>query len=428
MWGLFSRVMIPSQEAAAAVVNRPRGNFSDLYPRWLGARELFIHQRNPYGSDLTAEIQRGYWGHEVDSGNPAHPKDQAGFAYPLYVVFVLAPTILLPFEVVQVLYVILGIAMTVASLRLWCEAFDFSPRPQLFAAGAVLLTGSYPVVQALYLQQPVLIVAALLAAAFAFIARGALWSAGFVLAWAMIKPQVTLPLAAWLMLWSLARWKQRRALALSFGATMAFLFIASERLLPGWLWEWRAAVAAYSRYAAATPSHLEIFFGQTGGFLVSAALIIIVSALCWRARLALPDDGRFKLVAPLILASILVLNPLWREYDVLLLLPAALLLIGKLAGEEQALWPFEKAFIPVALGLLAWQWPAALGVFAMSFPAPGVAPDWLILPWLSLIYAPLPLVVSLLFVARTQITMGSEVRGVHGDASGKSVFTGHNAR
>ena len=41
MWFYVSRILVPYQRADAAAHERPRGNLSDLYPRWLGARELF---------------------------------------------------------------------------------------------------------------------------------------------------------------------------------------------------------------------------------------------------------------------------------------------------------------------------------------------------------------------------------------------------
>ena len=91
-----------SRDAGAAIV--PRGNLSDLYPRWLGARELLLHRRNPYGDDITHEIQKGYYGRALDPARPDDPRDQQGFAYPIYVVFLLAPLIGLPFHGVQIFF------------------------------------------------------------------------------------------------------------------------------------------------------------------------------------------------------------------------------------------------------------------------------------------------------------------------------------
>src|SRR5512142_3099214 len=100
-WMYVTRVLIPYQVADAAAHGRPRGNLSDLYPRWLGARELLLHGRDPYSAEVTREIQAGYYGRPLDPGRPGDPKDQQRFAYPVYVAFPLAPTVLLPFAWVQ---------------------------------------------------------------------------------------------------------------------------------------------------------------------------------------------------------------------------------------------------------------------------------------------------------------------------------------
>ena len=80
VWLYAQRVLIPYQMADAAAYNRPRGNLSDLYPRWIGARELLLHGRSPYSADVTREIQAGYYGRVLDPSRPADPKDQQAFA------------------------------------------------------------------------------------------------------------------------------------------------------------------------------------------------------------------------------------------------------------------------------------------------------------------------------------------------------------
>ena len=98
VWLYADRVLIPHQISDAAAHGRPRGNLSDLYLHWVGARELLLNGRDPYGSDVTREIQQGYYGRPLD--RPGDPKDQR-FAYPVYVTFFLAPTMHLPFETVR---------------------------------------------------------------------------------------------------------------------------------------------------------------------------------------------------------------------------------------------------------------------------------------------------------------------------------------
>src|SRR5579863_7450866 len=101
MWFYVQHILIPHQRAEAALHGTPRGNLSDLYPRWLGARELLLHHRDPYSPELTREIQIGYYGRALDPARPQDPMDQQSFAYPVYVVFLFAPTMTFPFAVVQ---------------------------------------------------------------------------------------------------------------------------------------------------------------------------------------------------------------------------------------------------------------------------------------------------------------------------------------
>ncbi len=74
MWFYVQCVLIPYQKADAVLHERPRGNLSDLYPRWLGARELLLHHRNPYGNDVAIEIQKGYYGRELDPAGLTIPR------------------------------------------------------------------------------------------------------------------------------------------------------------------------------------------------------------------------------------------------------------------------------------------------------------------------------------------------------------------
>src|ERR1700683_855688 len=147
MWFYVDRILVSYQVADSAAHQRPRGNLSDLYPRWLGARELLLHHRNPYGDDMTAEIQKGYYGRELDPARPDDPRDRQGFAYPVYVVFVLAPLIGFHFHVVQIFFYWLLAGLTAASVWLWLKALRWE-LPLLAVAACIAFTlGSFPAVQ-----------------------------------------------------------------------------------------------------------------------------------------------------------------------------------------------------------------------------------------------------------------------------------------
>src|ERR1017187_9417920 len=146
MWFYVDRILVGYQVADAAAHERPRGNLSDLYPRWLGARELLLHQRNPYGDDIAVEIQKGYYGRALDPTRPDDPKDQQGFAYPAYVVFLLAPTIDLPFDVVQIGFRWLLIGLAVATVLLWLYVLRWKPSRGTSLIFIVLMLGWLPMV------------------------------------------------------------------------------------------------------------------------------------------------------------------------------------------------------------------------------------------------------------------------------------------
>ena len=93
MWIYASRVLVPLQMHEAAKHDRPRGNLSDLYPRWLGARELLLHGRDPYSRRGHPRNSSGLLRSPARPARPDDPHDEQGFAYPVYVVFCLAPTI-----------------------------------------------------------------------------------------------------------------------------------------------------------------------------------------------------------------------------------------------------------------------------------------------------------------------------------------------
>src|SRR5271165_4994865 len=101
IWLYAQDVLIPYQKADAKAHGKPRGNLSDLYPRWLGARELLLHGRDPYSAEVRHDIQAGFYGRPLDPARADDPTDLEGFAYPVYVIFYLAPTVKLPFEIVQ---------------------------------------------------------------------------------------------------------------------------------------------------------------------------------------------------------------------------------------------------------------------------------------------------------------------------------------
>jgi hypothetical protein len=397
----FRNVIIPAQKAHAAAHNQPRGNNSDLYPRWLAAREVLLHGRDPYTKAFTEEIQLGYWGRRIDPNNPNDPKDQAGFAYPLYVVFLLAPTVTLTFESVQRLYWAIGVALCIASVWCWSRAFGIQSR-NVPGVAAILMLGCYPVVQALFLQQPVLIVAGLIAAALAATEAGMLAAAGILLALAMIKPQIAGPIAAWLLLWALSQWTSRKPLVIAFGASMVLLCAGAELLLSNWIGKWHEATAFYLEYNDAVPAHVQVLFGTYPGILIGFIMLSAVGVLCWTGRKDSPASDRFKLISVLVLVANLAVSPVWHEYDQMFVVPA-IMLIHHWRSEFWRLHPLAQAVVSLSAIAFLWHWVSAIILVGVSVALPIVPQKWQILPWLPVFFAPTLVLASLTLVARSRL-------------------------
>lgn len=376
-WCYADFILIAHEKSQAARDDIPRGNLSDLYPRWLGARELLLHGRDPYTPQITLEIQTGYYGRPLDPTRPNDPKDQQAFAYPLYVVFLLAPTVHLPFAQVQVGFRWLLVLLTLASVPLWLRALRWRVSPTAMVTWMVITLGSFPAIQGLKLQQLSLLVCALLAACVVAVVNGALILAGILLALATIKPQLTAIVAAWLLLWALADWRSRKCLALSFALTMVALLIGSEVLLPGWISRFRAAAADYWQYTGGGKSTLDVTLGTAFGKPIAILLWFTLAILGWRMRREPADGPAFGWALSFVLAVTIVVIPTFAPYNQLLLLPAFMLAV-RFLPELWGKGGMARLFLLLTGVAVLWSWvTAALADFALLlFPREFVLRTW----------------------------------------------------
>jgi len=334
MWFYVDEVLAPFQRREAAAHGRPRGNLSDLYPRWLGARELLLHHRDPYSPEITREIQTGYYGRPLDPNLPDDPKDQQRFAYPLYVVFFLAPTVTLPFPLVETIFRWLFVLSTLVSIPLWLRAARWRPSAAVVAVLGILTLGSFAVVQGIKLQQLSLMVNVVMAGSAAALVAGYFSLSGILLALAMIKPQLALPMAAWLTVWATGDWRRRGSFVWSFAVTMAVLLAASEFLLPGWMGRFRDGLAAYRQYTGGASSLMEVLLFPWLGKVIVALAIVSFAVLGWRLRRVEQGSIEFSTLLALLLAVTVLIAPTIAPYNHVLLLPGIFLI----AGQGRTLW------------------------------------------------------------------------------------------
>ena len=369
MWFYVQRVLAPHQRAEAAAHGWPRGNLSDLYPRWLGARELLLRHRDPYSAELTREIQSGYYGRPLDPSRPEDPKDQQRFAYPVYVVFLMAPTIGLPFSAAQICFRWLFVILTLGSVPLWLRVARWRPSLAGTSILVILTFGSFAVVQGIKLQQLSLVVNGIMAASAAALVAGHFALAGFLLAIATFKPQLALPMAAWLAVWAVSDWRRRQGFLWSFVVTMAVLFAAAEYVLPGWMSRFREAVSAYREYTQGASSLFEVLTTPAIGKVMVAATKIMVTAAGWRLRRASHDSIAFSAMLAVILAATVVIVPSFAPYNQVLLLPAVFLIALSWRDIWGRNW-LTRASCVVGTLVVFWPWLASCGLLLASLILP----------------------------------------------------------
>lgn len=396
MWLYAQRILIPHQVADATAHGRSRGNFSDLYPRWVGARELLLYGRDPYSVETAREIQAGYYGRPLDPSQHDDPKDQQAFAYPVYVVFYLAPTLHLPFETVQRGFFWILLVLTCSSVLVWLRILRWSASPWAQASMIALTLGSLAVMQGLKLQQMSLLVAAFVAVVVALLVEDHPIPAGIVLALATIKPQLVWPLLVWLGLWTAADWKRRYRWAAAFFITMATLFAASEWCLPHWVPRFWQAVRDYRNYTGAT-SVLQNLVPLPWSLILEVVAGLATALVCWRERSKPPSDDSFGRTSCLVLAMTVLVIPTSSPYNQVLLVPAVLML----ARDWHSIWDGKLALrvlLVSATLLIAWPWLSSAILAALSFVwLPAVIQKSWAVPFWTVLFLP-PAVVTLALV------------------------------
>jgi hypothetical protein len=401
MWIWVQAIAIPHQHAEADARGAPRGNLSDLYPRWLGARELLLHGRDPYGDDITREIQVGYYGRVLDPSRPNDPRDQQAFAYPVYVALMLAPTVNLPFGTVRNVVFWLFAGLTTLSVLLWLHTLGWRVSASGKIAWILLTLSCFPALQGLKLQQLTVLVAAIIAAAMSAVAQRHLVLAGVLLAMATIKPQLVFLLALWLFLWVISQWRERQRLFWSFTITIAVMVLAGEWLLPGWIREFRGAMASYYSYTGGGTSVLDVLLTKTVGRVASAVMVVTLLWFAWKRRHAAETTAEFWWMFCFVMATTLLVIPTFAPYNQILILPACMMFLRAI----RVLWHgsrLHRFFVVVTTTSIFWSYPAAAGLsIALLFlPAVTVQSAWR-LPFYPSFAIPVTIYATLLAARKT---------------------------
>jgi hypothetical protein len=358
-WAYMHRVLLPWEYYINVQHGRLKEQLGDLYPRWVGTRELLLNGHNPYGKEVSHQIQMAFYGHAIEQtyDKPASEIiDEQRFVYPLYVVLLLAPTVHTDFAALEAWAPLVLALFTAISVWIWLEVARWRPPPLVVAALVLFVLSSPQIAQGLRLRQLGLFVALLLALASWCVTRNRHFLAGVLLALSTIKPQMMALCLLWFLLWSAGDWKKRWPLPAGFGFGFAVLSGAAELLLPGWPRYFIEGLEAYRKYFPTT-SPLRLVLGNWAGSALSVLVVAALLAFAWRNRRVASDSPEFvRMLALFLLASTLVLPLMTPFNQALLLLPVMMLLrdwnrlprLGRSGFIVLAAWPWIASLVLLA--------------------------------------------------------------------------------
>ena len=311
------------------VMNREMpSSHSDLLLVMTGVRAT-LNGLNPYSDQVTQKIQIAYYGRLLV---PSDHAQKMAFAYPAHAAVVLAPLSLLSWDRLRRVFLLLVPILMGATVPLWLRVLAIRVKHSHLVITTILFLASWPMMWSLRLQQPTLIVAALLAAGCFMLKRRWDVGAGAFFALCTIKPQLVGPLLIWLLLWTTLQ--RRWRFLVSLIASTLLLLLCAEWIAPGWLPRWPVALADYAQYTQLRPD-LQALFGRWVALAVTIAIMAACSSILWRLRRCNGDSPGFGIAISLALAATVSLLPTQPGmiYNQVFLLPAFLILIYRRATE-----------------------------------------------------------------------------------------------
>lgn len=257
----------------------PGGN--DFLSRYVATRVFLLEGESPYSEKATQEIHNLMYGRAARAD-----EDQALFVYPFYTVYLMTPFSLIPdYHLARAIWMtvleVSLIALLLISLSLARWKIPVWTLVILVFFSVFWYHGFRPLING----NPSVLVSLMIALAFLAIRSENDGLAGFLLAYATIKPQMVVLLAFYILVWSITQ--RRMRLFWGFISSLAFLIATSFLFVPNWLIENLRQIFAYPGYTLpGTPREiLMAALPGIGNQVGWAITIIMISAMIveWRA-------------------------------------------------------------------------------------------------------------------------------------------------
>jgi hypothetical protein len=292
---------------------------ADFSIYWNGAKALLLERISPYQSLVSERIQIALY------GRPALPgEDQVRYAYPPFSLIVVLPSVFMTFAWADAYWMALNL---VALFTAVAASFRHIPRWVL-----VSIVFFLPVARSLILGQYALLLGSCLLAIYGLIGKSGRVSripqlaAGALLAWCLMKPQLTLLFVLFFLLLAL----RQRQWGVCYGLVGGCLTLGllSFWWLPDWVGQWRALVMDYVGYVPIQPLYRTyangLVLGSRNTWLEAGILVVAVLAVLWTAWQwwQKPHADMLLLMSLAVLVQLISPNPKSMISDqIVLLLP-----------------------------------------------------------------------------------------------------------
>ena len=320
---------------------------ADFSTFWNAGRALFIEHISPYDSLISERIQTDLY------GRPAIPgEDQVRFAYPPFSLIIILPTVFMSFAWADAYWMAFNFIALFAAV-----IFAFRTVPRWVLLSMVFFL---PISRSLILGQYALLLGTCLILVYGLIGRERPASrfqqflAGMLLAWCLMKPQLTVLFLAFFLIHAF----RQRYWFVYFGFVGAGLALGllSFWLLPGWVAQWHALLTDYVGYVPIQPLYQVYASGMVpipwdnwvgaGILLLAVAAVVWMSWKWWRD----PKFDALLLMSLAIFGQIISPNPKSMISDqILFLLPLLIWIVDRASR-----FRWEKPFWWFLFILSAW--------------------------------------------------------------------------
>lgn len=234
-------------------LSSPGGN--DFLARWVGAHYWVVKGVNPYDPQVSLAAQEMIYGRLAD---PAKGEDIAHFVYPLPAMIFFAPFGLLPYPIARAVWMTLLEISLPLLILIGVELTRWKPSRKLLAFLMIFSVVWYHGFRSVIVGQFAVIEALLMAAVLLSIQRRQDSLAGILLALSIAKPQMSVLLIPFVLLWA-ARSRRWELIMWTLGA-MTTLVVVSLALINDWPLLWLRQLVEYSDYTF-NPTPVSILAG-----------------------------------------------------------------------------------------------------------------------------------------------------------------------